>query len=96
MVRMENICAGGASQTDCSDWLDIAENIGMTEYEAAVAQETFFHHDRETVRELAKLWDPAIPADQNTAYIERAKELEKELETALFTALEIRGREDAA
>ena len=74
----------------------VLENIGMTEYEAAVAQETFFHHDRETVRELAKLWDPAIPADQNTAYIERAKELEKELETALFTALEIRGREDAA
>ncbi len=74
----------------------VLENIGMTEYEAAVAEETFFHHDRETVRELAKLWDPGIPAADNHAYIKRAQELEKELETALFTALETRARDDAA
>ena len=28
----------------------VLENIGLSEYEAAVAQETFFHHDRHTVR----------------------------------------------
>ncbi len=74
----------------------VLENIGMSEYEAAVAQETFYHHDRETVRELAALWDPTIPASENTAYIERAKALEKDLETALFTALESSSKENTA
>ena len=63
------------------------ENIGLTEYEAAEAQKTFFHHDRMTVRELAKVWDPALAPEDNPAYIERAKELEKDLETALLSAL---------
>ncbi|MDJ0821291.1 MAG: cation:proton antiporter [Paracoccaceae bacterium] len=74
----------------------VLENIGMTEYEAAIAEETFFHHDRKTVRELATHWDPAIPASENEAYIARAKELEKELETALFTALDATAKNDAA
>ncbi len=72
----------------------VLENIGLTEYEAAQAEETFFHHDRHTVRELAGLWDPNIPASENPAYIERAKELEKDLETALMSTLE--NRSDAA
>lgn len=66
----------------------VLENVGLTEYEAATAQETFFHHDRHTLRELAELWDPSIPASENNAYIERAKELEKELETALLATLD--------
>ena len=74
----------------------VLENIGMTEYEASIAEETFYHHDRQTVRELAQLWDPAIPASENEAYIRRARELEKELETALFTALEEGARKGSA
>jgi CPA2 family monovalent cation:H+ antiporter-2 len=70
------------------------ENVGMSEYEAAVARDTFFQHDRETVRELAELWDPSIPASENTAYVTRARELEKDLETALFAALEQRAKSD--
>ncbi|WP_146589790.1 cation:proton antiporter domain-containing protein [Puniceibacterium confluentis] len=66
----------------------VLENIGLTDYEAATAEETFFHHDRHTVRELAGLWDPNIPASENQAYIARAKELEKELETALLSTLD--------
>ena len=72
----------------------VLEHIGLSEYEAAEAERVFYRHDRETVRELAALWDPNIPASENTAYIERAKELEKELETALFTALESTGKEE--
>ena len=72
----------------------VLENIGLSEYEAAVAQETFFHHDRHTVRELAALWDPKIPTAQNEAYIARARELEKDLETALLTAIDTKS--DAA
>ncbi|MHA6344892.1 monovalent cation:proton antiporter-2 (CPA2) family protein [Roseivivax sp. CAU 1761] len=66
----------------------VLENVGLTEFEAAEAQKTFYHHDRHTVRELAKLWDPAVPATENAAYMARAQELEKELETALYSALE--------
>ena len=60
------------------------ENIGLTEYEAAEAEQAFYAHDRRTVRELAEVWDPDLPAAQNQAYILRANELEKELETALM------------
>ncbi|WP_121631586.1 cation:proton antiporter [Tropicibacter alexandrii] len=70
----------------------VLENMGMSEYEAAIAEETFYHHDRQTLRELASLWDPSMPASENHAYVDRARELEKELETALYTALEERAK----
>ncbi|WP_163850954.1 monovalent cation:proton antiporter-2 (CPA2) family protein [Pseudooceanicola aestuarii] len=73
----------------------VLENIGLTEYEASEAEKTFFHHDRMTVRELAELWDPEIPTSRNVEYIARAKELEKELETALLSQLASRD-DDAA
>ncbi|MGH1451799.1 MAG: monovalent cation:proton antiporter-2 (CPA2) family protein [Paracoccaceae bacterium] len=68
----------------------VLENIGLSEYEAAQAEDVFYHHDRQAIRELAQLWDPTIPAAQNEAYINRAKELEKELEAALALHLERR------
>jgi monovalent cation:H+ antiporter-2, CPA2 family len=73
----------------------VLEEVGMTDYEAAIAEETFYRHDRTTVQELAKLWDPNMPSSENEAYIKRARELEKELETALYTALSEK-RDDAA
>ena len=66
----------------------VLENIGLNEYEAAQAEQTFYAHDRYTVRELAKLWQPGVPASENTAYIQRARELEKELESALLALAE--------
>lgn len=66
----------------------VLENIGLTEFEANAAETLFYQHDRHTVRELAELWDPNIPSAQNAAYIARAKELEKELEASLLSALE--------
>ncbi|MAC77584.1 MAG: potassium transporter [Rhodobacteraceae bacterium] len=63
----------------------VLENAGLTEFEAAAAEQTFYVHDRQTVRELAELWDPAVPTTQNAAYIARARELQKDLETALMT-----------
>jgi len=62
----------------------VLENIGLSDYEAAQAEQTFYAHDRYTVRELAKVWDPNVPASENAAYIQRATELEKELEAALL------------
>ena len=58
---------------------------GLSEYEASEAERIFYHHDRETVRELAELYDPSKPVSQNSAYIARARELQKELETAFLT-----------
>jgi CPA2 family monovalent cation:H+ antiporter-2 len=72
----------------------VLENVGFTEYEAARAEETFFHHDRMTIRELAELWDPNLPAHENAEYVARSKELEKDLEVALQALLA--EREDAA
>jgi CPA2 family monovalent cation:H+ antiporter-2 len=63
----------------------VLENVGLSEFEAAEAQQTFYHHDRLALKELAQLWDPNVPASQNEAYVARAKELEKELETALLS-----------
>ncbi len=62
----------------------VLENMGLSEYEAAEAERTFYAHDRYAVRELAQLWRQDLPASENAAYIERARELEKELELALL------------
>lgn len=66
----------------------VLENVGLSEYEAAELEKTFYQHDRHSVQELAKLWDPNLPTIENKAYIARALELEKDLETMLLTQLE--------
>lgn len=66
----------------------VLENMGLTEFEAAELARTFYQHDRSSVRELATLWDPAIPTSQNAPYMARARELEAELQTMLLSQLE--------
>ncbi len=66
----------------------VLENIGLTEFEASEAEKTFYQHDREAVRELAKVWDPDTPPAENEAYIARARELERDLEIQLAQLLE--------
>lgn len=68
----------------------VLENLGLSEYEAAEAQRMFYAHDRKSVRELAALWRPDVEPSQNKAYVARAKELQKDLETAFLN----RGDED--
>ncbi|MGX9354843.1 monovalent cation:proton antiporter-2 (CPA2) family protein [Roseobacteraceae bacterium S113] len=72
----------------------VLENIGLNEYEAAEAERTFFQHDRYAVRELAKVWEPGVKSVDNSAYVARAAELEKELEASLLANLE--NRDDSA
>ncbi|MEH6831540.1 cation:proton antiporter domain-containing protein [Sulfitobacter sp.] len=62
----------------------VLENLGLSEYEAAEAQRIFYHHDRMSIRELAQLWRPDVDPADNPAYVKRAKELEKDLETAFL------------
>ncbi len=66
----------------------VLENVGLSEYEAATAEETFFHKDREALLELAQLWDPKVAIAENKAYVAKARELDKELETELLTQIE--------
>ncbi|KIC44150.1 potassium transporter [Ruegeria sp. ANG-S4] len=73
----------------------VLENIGLSEYEAAQAEQTFYHHDRASVRELAELWIPGMPTADNKKYIERAQELEKDLETALLELAEEHAKKSA-
>ncbi|WP_238370271.1 monovalent cation:proton antiporter-2 (CPA2) family protein [Heliomarina baculiformis] len=73
----------------------VLENIGLSEYEASEAAQTFYAHDRVTVRQLAEVWDPNIPASENAAYIAKAKELEKELEAALLNRVYENNRKSA-
>lgn len=66
----------------------VLENVGLTEFEASELETAFYQHDRQSVRELAALWNPDIPTIENTAYITRALELEKDLQTMLLSQLE--------
>jgi len=73
----------------------VLENIGLSEYEAAQAEQTFYAHDRMTVRDLADYWKPGVPSSLNKAYIARARELEKDLETALLELAEQKDQKQA-
>ena len=66
----------------------VLENMGLSEYEASQAETVFYHHDRNALRELADLWNPDVPTEQNTAYVTRARELNKELEVMLLARLD--------
>ncbi len=66
----------------------VLENIGLTEFEAAAAEKTFYAHDRFALRELAELWKPDVLSHDNDAYVTRAKELESDLEAALLELLD--------
>ena len=66
----------------------VLENVGLTEFEAAEAEKLFYQHDRQSVRELAALWNPDVPTLENAAYIARARELEADLQTMLLSQIE--------
>jgi monovalent cation:H+ antiporter-2, CPA2 family len=75
----------------------VLENTGFSEYEAAKMSQTFYHVERAALRELAELWVPGQPVHLNEAYVARAKELDRDLQTALFDDLdEARPKVDAA
>ncbi len=73
----------------------VLENVGLSEYEAAQAEQTFYHHDRMSVRELAELWIPGMPTAENKKYIQRAQQLEKDLETELLELAEKHAKKSA-
>jgi glutathione-regulated potassium-efflux system protein KefB len=65
----------------------VLENVGLSEYEAAQAEEIFYQHDRHTIRELRELWKPGVPSAENQPYLDRAIALEQDIHAALLTQL---------
>ncbi|WOI57283.1 cation:proton antiporter [Palleronia sp. LCG004] len=75
----------------------VLENIGLSEFEASELEKAFFKIDRSALRELAELWQPGVPISRNEAYMERARALNKDLESALSAKYdELRGSDDEA
>ncbi len=66
----------------------VLEDMGLTDYEAHEMERAFYRHDRQNLRDLAKLWKPGVPVSENEAYVERSRELNTNLETALLSQLE--------
>jgi len=48
----------------------------------------FFDHDRRMLAELSEVWDPAVPIEDNPAYIARAREQNETIERELRGRLE--------
>lgn len=63
----------------------VLEDLGLTDFEANEMETEYYKYDRYSLRELADLWKPGVPLEENAAYLTRARQLNKELETALVT-----------
>lgn len=61
----------------------VLENIGLSEFEAHELQTIFFNLDRAAVRDLAQVWKPGVPAEQNPEYVRRTRELNADLEAEM-------------
>lgn len=57
----------------------VLENVGLSEFEAAEVEKTFFKMDRASVRELAAVWKPGVPIDQNAEYLQLSRKLNAEM-----------------
>ena len=75
----------------------VLENMGFSDYEAAKLSQAYFQVDRAAMRDLAELWVPGQSVLKNEAYIARARQLDRDLETSLITVLDAaRPNSDAA
>ena len=66
----------------------VLENMGFTDYEAAKLSQAYFQVDRAAMRDLAEVWVPGQPVTKNEAYIARARQLDRDLETSLIEILD--------
>ena len=65
----------------------VLENMGFSDYEASALTQAYVRMDRAGMRALAEVWVPGQRIDLNPAYIARAKELDREMETELIKEL---------
>jgi len=65
----------------------VLEMTGLSAYEAENAEKTLFNFDRAALRDLAKVWRPGVPIEDNPDYVALNKTLNAELESALAQSL---------
>jgi CPA2 family monovalent cation:H+ antiporter-2 len=58
----------------------VLENLGLSEFEAAELEQSYYQHDRTALRELAELWKPGVPVSELPEYVARARALNISLE----------------
>jgi len=59
------------------------KKVGIAAYEVEQAAADFFDLDRDVLKEMATLWDPEVPVMENEAFIERARQYNQDIVTAL-------------
>ncbi len=59
------------------------EGLNMHPFEAEKVVHAFVESDKSAMRQLAEVYDPEIPAHENTAYVELSKRVRDETETAV-------------
>ena len=62
----------------------VLENVGLSEFEAAEATRIYSRFDREGLRDLAQVWKPGVPIEDNADYMELSRTLNRGLENALL------------
>lgn len=62
----------------------VLQNVGLSPFEAGELERIFFRMDRASLRELAEVWNPGIPLEDNAEYIALTRDLNRQLETALI------------
>ncbi|TWI29401.1 cation:proton antiporter [Paracoccus sulfuroxidans] len=62
----------------------VLQNVGLSPFEAGELERIFFRMDRANLRELAEVWKPGVPLEDNAEYIALTRDLNRQLETALI------------
>ncbi|CAM3246581.1 Kef-type potassium/proton antiporter, CPA2 family (TC 2.A.37.1) [Paracoccus aminovorans] len=60
------------------------EHVGLSPYEAAELERIFYRMDRAHLRELAEVWKPDVPMEENRDYMGLSRDLNRQLESALM------------
>lgn len=60
------------------------EHVGLSPYEAAELERIFYRMDRAHLRELAEVWKPGVPVEENPEYMALSRDLNRQLENALI------------
>ncbi len=66
----------------------ILQKMGISEEEARRRARTYTHYERRSARELAAVWDPEIPIDENETYVKRMVELDQEIKAGFGAQFE--------
>ena len=72
----------------------VLQKMGIPEDDAHRRVQVFFQYERNATRELAAVWDPNVPIDKNEAYIQRVKDLDREINLELGTDFHESGSEN--